>query len=147
MSPTPHIRDAGAEDVEAMARIEALAAPHPWSTEALRATLLFATTRARVAVCDEVHAHLVASIAADIGEILTLAVHPEWQRRGLASALLADCLDGWRGRAVREAFLEVAWDNTPARTLYGRCGWQIAGRRPGYYRDGTDALVLRLELG
>ena len=46
-------------------------------------------------------------------------------------------------RGARAAFLEVSIGNKAARALYERAGFAPAGRRPRYYADGTDALVLR----
>jgi len=47
-------------------------------------------------------------------------------------------------------FLEVEENNQPARRLYARAGFGIAGRRERYYRqaDGQDlnALLMRRDL-
>ncbi len=43
--------------------------------------------------------------------------------------------------------LEVAIGNAAARTLYEHAGFVEAGRRPRYYADGGDALILRVRLG
>jgi ribosomal-protein-alanine N-acetyltransferase len=39
--------------------------------------------------------------------------------------------------------LEVATNNNGAQAFYQRLGYHAAGRIPGYYADGTDALVMR----
>jgi ribosomal-protein-alanine N-acetyltransferase len=43
-------------------------------------------------------------------------------------------------------FLEVAAQNTAARALYAALGFTETGRRPAYYEDGGDALILALAL-
>jgi [ribosomal protein S18]-alanine N-acetyltransferase len=43
-------------------------------------------------------------------------------------------------------FLEVAVGNAPAQALYRQAGFVEAGRRPRYYADGGDALILRTPL-
>jgi ribosomal-protein-alanine N-acetyltransferase len=43
-------------------------------------------------------------------------------------------------------FLEVAAQNTAARSLYAALGFTEAGRRSAYYEDGGDALLLALKL-
>ena len=74
-------------------------------------------------------------------EVLNLAVAPEYRRRGIASALLATA----RERHPGELFLEVRESNAPAQALYGKLGFTIAGRRPGYYADPPEtAVVMRL---
>ncbi len=42
--------------------------------------------------------------------------------------------------------LEVAVNNDDAQAFYERLGYRETGRIPGYYADGTDALVLRKPL-
>jgi ribosomal-protein-alanine N-acetyltransferase len=39
-------------------------------------------------------------------------------------------------------FLEVAPGNAAARALYASAGYAEVGRRPRYYPDGSDALLL-----
>jgi len=80
-------------------------------------------------------------------ELHPLAVHPEFRRRGVARALLAAMLDGARRRGVELIFLEVRPTNAEAIGLYGSFGFQVIGRRKGYYFDtGEDALVMEAKL-
>jgi ribosomal-protein-alanine N-acetyltransferase len=48
---------------------------------------------------------------------------------------------------VTHTLLEVREDNESALRLYGRMGFEQISRRPGYYADGTDALILRRPRG
>lgn len=108
------------------------------------ATLALPTTLAFVAERDgAVVGHVLASAAADQGEILWITVDPAVRRAGVARALLVAVDEQWRARGVTEAWLEVRPDNTAARGLYGALGWTEQGLRKAYYRDGSDALVLR----
>lgn len=86
---------------------------------------------------------ILARVVADESELLTLAVDPGQRRRGLGTALLAQAMRTVADRGARTMFLEVSARNGPARALYAGCGFEQVGRRPGYYRDGSDALVLR----
>ena len=49
-----------------------------------------------------------------------------------------------RRRHVAELFLEVRADNPIARALYDSLGFEQIGVRPRYYRDGVDAILMRL---
>jgi ribosomal-protein-alanine N-acetyltransferase len=89
---------------------------------------------------------LLARLAADEAEILTLAVAPPARRQRRASALLATAAARAVTAGARAMFLEVAADNTPARSLYAAAGFVEVGRRRRYYADGSDALVLRRNL-
>ncbi len=89
---------------------------------------------------------VLARVAADEAEVLTLAVLPAARRRGLGGALLAAAAREAARRGARTLFLEVAEGNAAARALYAAAGFAPVGRRPRYYPGGADALVLRLDL-
>jgi ribosomal-protein-alanine acetyltransferase len=79
-------------------------------------------------------------------EILRLAVAPEERRRGVARALVDAGFERLRAAKVESCHLEVRMDNEGAIAFYRALGFARSGRRRGYYRDGTDALVLSLAL-
>ena len=89
---------------------------------------------------------VLARVAADEAEILTLAVAPAARRLGHGGALLAGAMAAAVARGAVAMFLEVAEPNAAARALYAAAGFAEAGRRRRYYPDGADALVLRREL-
>ncbi|MGI4943969.1 MAG: GNAT family N-acetyltransferase [Janthinobacterium lividum] len=97
-------------------------------------------------VCSDGTGLVLARVAADEAEILTLAVLPETRRRGVGGALLASAATEAAARGARALFLEVAVGNAPAQALYARAGFATVGRRRGYYPCGEDALVLRRAL-
>jgi [ribosomal protein S18]-alanine N-acetyltransferase len=90
---------------------------------------------------------VLARVAADEAEILTIAVLPALRGQGMGRRLLDAAMDEARRRGAREMFLEVATGNTPAKALYVRAGFTRVGQRKRYYPGGGDALVLRAELG
>jgi ribosomal-protein-alanine N-acetyltransferase len=85
---------------------------------------------------------VLARVAADEAEILTIGVVPGARRAGCGAALLHAA--EWRAVAAGavKMFLEVAPDNQAACALYARAGYRAIGRRNRYYPDGSDALVL-----
>jgi ribosomal-protein-alanine N-acetyltransferase len=89
---------------------------------------------------------ILVRVAADEAEILTLAVDAGAQRAGVGGALLREATTQCAALGVRTVFLEVSVANIAARQLYTREGFIQAGRRPHYYSDKSDALVLRLDL-
>lgn len=86
---------------------------------------------------------ILARLAADEAEVLTLAVHPDARRGGLGRRLLERAMAEAGGRGAKMMFLEVAETNDPARALYAACGFAEIGRRRSYYGGRVDALVLR----
>jgi len=86
---------------------------------------------------------ILARVAADESEILTLAVDPGRRRLGIGSALLSAAMTRAASMGAIAMFLEVAVGNHAARALYSAHGFIEAGLRRRYYTDGTDALILR----
>ena len=79
----------------------------------------------------------------DEAHITLLAVHPNYQGRGLGQAMLWGLMQAARDRALSRATLEVRASNQPAISLYSKFGFQLAGRRRRYYKDtNEDALIL-----
>jgi ribosomal-protein-alanine N-acetyltransferase len=137
------------EDLDAVLAIERASFTTPWSRAAFRYELL----QNRVARCTVVRAdrEVVGYLCLwEIGHeihITNLAVHPTYRRQGIARVLLGGTLEEARRTAVEQVFLEVRPTNTEARALYERFGFQVVGRRKGYYFDtGEDALVMEVRL-
>jgi ribosomal-protein-alanine N-acetyltransferase len=140
-------------DLEEVGLIEpaAFGAREAWSREQLWAELAGVPgRRCYLVVRDEdggpVRGYAGAVVGGDVADVVTLAVHPQARRRGLGAALLRALLDAATQRGAHELALEVRADNTAARTLYARSGFERIGLRRGYYPDGTDGLVLRRRL-
>jgi ribosomal-protein-alanine N-acetyltransferase len=84
---------------------------------------------------------LAARRADDEAEILNIAVHRDFRRKGIASALLLAALNEFRRSATARVFLELRESNLPALTLYGRHGFLPSGRRKAYYHFPTEDAV------
>jgi ribosomal-protein-alanine N-acetyltransferase len=104
----------------------------------------------RLRVGRKIAGFAVSRMAADEAEILSIAVAASHRGRGLSRDLLLTHLGHLAGRGVRTVFLEVEEHNLPARRLYERAGFAVAGRRERYYRqpDGEqlNAVLMRRDL-
>lgn len=79
-------------------------------------------------------------------DIQTITVVPEYEGRGIGSALLAQLIGEAARRRAQDVLLEVRKDNPRAQQLYLRFGFEQIHVRRCYYRDGVDALIMRLRL-
>ncbi|HTA33290.1 MAG TPA: ribosomal protein S18-alanine N-acetyltransferase [Solirubrobacteraceae bacterium] len=87
-------------------------------------------------------AYLICSRYDTVWHVMNIAVDSAYQRRGLASALLADLYERVDDPHARFT-LEVRRSNDVAIHLYQREGFRAAGMRRRYYQDnGEDALVM-----
>ena len=86
-------------------------------------------------------------VSGDVADVMTIAVTPTHQGRGLGRVLLAELVRRASERAVEAVLLEVRADNDAARRLYDRAGFEVISVRRRYYQPGdVDALVMRLLL-
>ncbi len=88
---------------------------------------------------------VVWRVVADEAEIITIGVHPDARKSGIASAMLAIIENDIKKRGGKKIFLEVAENNEPARKLYEANGYKKIGVRPKYY-DGIDAILMERAL-
>ncbi len=82
-------------------------------------------------------------------EILTICILPKLRGKALGEVLLNADTDHLRQSNCPRLFLEVAENNTSARRLYEKFGFQKIGVRKNYYQMGgqkIDALVLEKSL-
>jgi ribosomal-protein-alanine N-acetyltransferase len=142
------IRSALPADAAGLVAIERQAFSDPWSEASFREALTSPWTFGLIAEgARRVAGYLIAREVAGTGEVLNLAVAPEFRRRGIGGALLEAGLAALRRRKVDEVFLEVRESNISAQALYIGYGFRPVGQRAAYYRNPKeDALVLRLEL-
>jgi len=131
-------------DAPALAAIHAAAFPpaERWGPDAIRLMLEMQSAFGLALP----QGFILARVAADEAEILTLAVLPEARRQGVGGTLLAQAMATAAARGASAMFLEAAEHNAAARALYAAAGFAEAGRRKRYYPDGADALVLRRDL-
>ena len=93
---------------------------------------------------------VLARLAADEGEILTVAVARAHRRQGLGWRLMDAVLRDLHAQRAMALFLEVDETNAQAIALYRRLGFREVAKRPAYYRgaagETTGALVMRRDL-
>lgn len=140
---TDTVRVAVSDDLPALAELEAESfGRDAWSVDTLAASLEGTARRAVVAVEPDgaVAGFAVSREAGDVVDLERIVVRRSVRRRGTATALLDDLL-AHPGRAER-MLLEVSSDNAAALAFYAAHGFRQLDVRTGYYRDGSDALVL-----
>ena len=134
---------ATAADAPALAAIHAGAFPQGWSAADIAALLGSPGCYARWVPGQ---AFILVRAVLDEAEIITLATVPARRRHGLAQALVGQAGALCLAQGVTVLHLEVAAGNVPAQALYAGLGFVRVGHRPGYYADGSDAWLLRLNL-
>lgn len=148
----PVIDEAETADAFEMARLHAACFSRGWSVEECEALLAQRAVTGFVARRrgwrgQASIAFILARIAADEAEILSIGVDPAARGQGVAGRLIEALLERLSRCGVGRLFLEVEETNAAALALYHRFGFITVGRRRAYYREegrpGGDALVLR----
>lgn len=91
-------------------------------------------------------------LGGDVADVMTMAVVPAAQGRGLGGRLVSELEARARAGGAAYLMLEVRADNAPAIALYERFGFERLSVRRAYYRSGpgqspsVDGLVLRRRL-
>ncbi|KXF79062.1 ribosomal-protein-alanine acetyltransferase [Paramesorhizobium deserti] len=127
---------------------------HPWSEEDFHALIgqdtVFGFVAREEGQPGSAAGFVLARLVLDEAEILTIAVSPDVQRKGVGHALMDAVLRHLHGERARSLFLEVDQANVAAQALYRRLGFVKVGDRPAYYQtEGgrSAALILRRDLG
>ncbi len=135
------VRQAQASDLEV---VRAIAASSPfaaaWSLKQLQGEIGSPKSCFLVFDDGEVRGYLLAIQVASETQLVDIAVRDTG--RGIGKALL-DHLDGAaRNWGCGKITLEVSAKNERALRLYRRAGYDIVGRRPKFYNDGSDAILM-----
>lgn len=133
-----------AADAEAAAEIAALSLSDPWSKDGFCDAILQENTICLTAECGgRAAGYAVAYLAADEGDLSSIAVHPDFRKQGIADSLL-EVLEAEAGkRGICSIYLEVRLTNLPAQHLYEKHGFTSCGIRRGFYSHPTeDAMVM-----
>lgn len=101
-----------------------------------KSTLIVAEVDAKPAGCVLVNYRRGSRVA----RLYTIAVDPQFQRRGIARRLLVAAEDDAIRRGRRIMRLEVREDDAGAIALYESSGYRPFGRRRRYYDRRIDAL-------
>jgi ribosomal-protein-alanine N-acetyltransferase len=142
------IRPMQMRDLPAVVEIDRMSFSLPWPEGSFRYELT-GNRAARCLVAEtedhRIAAMIVSWIILDELHIATFATHPEFRRHRLGSQLLSQALADARAEGAQRAFLEVRAGNLAAQAMYGKFGFEVTGRRTGYYRDnGETALMMTL---
>lgn len=133
--------------VAQVAELEKICFSDPWSENSVASELRNPLSCWLVAEEDGVVAGYVGSqTVMDESDMMNVAVHPDYRRKGISEALVAELVEALKKRESHCLTLEVRASNEPAKALYEKLGFTQVGLRKNYYRNPKeDALILRKE--
>lgn len=133
--------------VAQVAALEKICFSDPWSENSVASELKNPLSCWLVAEEDgEVAGYVGSQTVMDESDMMNVAVHPDYRRKGIAEKLVTELVEALKKRDSRCLTLEVRASNEPARALYEKLGFVQVGLRKNYYRNPReDALILRKE--
>ncbi|HDD25562.1 MAG TPA: ribosomal-protein-alanine N-acetyltransferase [Acidilobales archaeon] len=82
-----------------------------------------------------------------MGHIISIAVLPNYRRKGIGKALMLACIDSLKNHyKASEVYLEVRVSNEPAIKLYEALGFKKVKILESYYLDGENAYLMAKKL-
>ena len=133
--------------VAQIAQLEKICFSDPWSEKSVASELDNKLAFWLVAAEEDTVAGYIGSqTVIDETDMMNVAVHPDFRRKGIAEALVNTLVGNLKKMGSRCLTLEVRASNAPAIALYEKLGFAEIGRRKNYYRNPReDALILRKE--
>jgi ribosomal-protein-alanine N-acetyltransferase len=142
------IRRMRVEDVEVVHRIDMQSFSLPWPENAFRYEVT-ENANARLWVAEvpaltgkQVIGMICIWLVLDEAHIATIAVDPDYRRKGIGEGLLLHGLRQTRQEGAVLAYLEVRRSNVAAQKMYKKYGFEVAGMRTHYYADNQEDAIL-----
>ncbi len=133
------IRRMTGADIPNVMPIEEESFPTPWTYDMMENELSVENSHYLVA---EEEGRILGFIGywqvLDEGHIMNIAVNKDSRERGIGSLLMDVMLEDGRKRGILYWTLEVRVSNDPARRLYEKKQFELAGIRPGYYASPRE---------
>lgn len=136
------VRKAVLEDVSAIAEIERMSIPQPWSETAFANALAQENAVTLAAICDGAVCGFITGVyVLDSADIYSVAAAEEYRRKGVGGKLL-EAFFSALPECVEAVGLEVRESNSAAISLYEKHGFERVGLRKNFYSDPKENAVL-----
>lgn len=134
------ITKATKENISDIAMIEKACFSTAWTEESIADSIANESSYFNIAYADNQPAgYMSMQVCCGEGDIMRVAVLPDFRRFGIGRALLTECFSVNKLDAV---FLDVRENNVPAIKLYESFGFEKIGVRKNYYSNPTENAVM-----
>ncbi|MBL8024080.1 MAG: ribosomal protein S18-alanine N-acetyltransferase [Elusimicrobia bacterium] len=135
-------------DVSNLLDIERGAFATPWTREEIEEELDKPMARVWVAEHeDRLVAFGIQWFVVGESQLANIAVHSDFRRLGLGKQMMRHLLADAQTAGMEKMTLEVRTGNTAAIELYRQLGFIETSRRPKFYEDKDEAILMEISLG
>ena len=141
------IRPMTAEDIDAVLIVENACFTDPWSRKSFEDSLNEPPAYLLVMADDakeKIAGYCCLYHALDEGEIVNVAVAPEYRQKGYGGELVRALMALGTSLGEKRFFLEVRSGNTAGKRLYESLGFEMCGIRKGFYSNPKEDAVLMM---
>ena len=142
------IRPASVDDISAIVEIENKTNKMPWSTAQFLSSMEVGHYSSVMYEENDILGFAIYSPIIPESHLLSIAIDPAHQGRGLGDKLLQQIILQNKTIGVKMISLEVRVSNLPAINLYEKRGFHKDAIRPNYYGGSPkeDALLMSLKI-
>ncbi|MBS5521855.1 MAG: ribosomal protein S18-alanine N-acetyltransferase [Clostridiales bacterium] len=135
-------------DLPELVKLERQCFSDPWSLSCFEAAQKYSySTMLLAKLGDTVAGYCCLYHIMDEGEIVNIAVAPDFCRAGIGTKMLASLLEKGRGQGVTRFLLDVRFSNLAAIRLYEKAGFKkIAVQKNFYENPAEDAWLMELKV-
>ncbi len=135
-----HIIPTTEEHLDQISEIEALCFSTPWSRKSFADSMANSNviTLFTATLENEIVGYICLFHLFEEGELLNIAVSPDYRKRGIAQKLINKMFEIFKQKDITRITLEVRESNTNAKNLYLKNGFKPIGIRKNYYTSPLE---------
>ena len=118
---------------------------YPWSEEQILSSNVFSVKKVFIYENNPV-AFFAGELIFSEGSISMIAVKKEFQEKGIGKYIMNWFINLCKQKGINNIWLEVSQNNKKAIRFYENFGFTIQDVRKNYYKDGSDAFIMKLGL-
>lgn len=135
--------------IDALYQLETACFPSPWDREEIEILLNSSISLFTLAAFrNSLPAGYISATFSEphVLHVISLGVHPEFRRQGIAGDLLSCAIHWGRHLGAKKVVLEVRQGNSPAMEFYRRWGFEVSELLRDFYGKGKDGKYMEREI-
>ena len=131
-------------EIDAVTELESETSENHWTKQQLSESISNPNNLCQILIVkSKIVGYIIAMPSVDSADILNLAVHKDFKRKGYGSSLINHLLSELKKRQIKNLFLEVRMGNFAAISLYLSLGFKEVSIRKNYYTKNSNELSIK----
>ena len=131
-------------EIDVVTELESETSENHWTKQQLSESISNPNNLSQILIVkSKIVGYIIAMPSVDSADILNLAVHKDFKRKGYGSSLINHLLFELKKRQIKNLFLEVRIGNFAAISLYLSLGFKEVSIRKNYYTKNSNELSIK----